>query len=471
MHPIKKANEAFQNSDWSTAALSYLDAAEKYPDLNKVLEFNFHWLRDHWLKNQKKRFNQGEKPKVAISCWCLSGNPAGRAIVLAEAWQRKVNNVEIVGSLFPEFGEELWQPIQDIELPIHYVVCKAEAVFVRDVFKLVLQYPYDLVHISKPRSPSLIFAKLYQLVWGAKIIFDIDDEELAFTDQNQLIKNVKPAALFGLRKTEWTHWTINQIADYPLRTVSNIALQHRYGGELLPHVKLTSRYELEKKSKQLARRSLGIPANAKVFIFAGTPRKHKGLIQAAELLAKINDNTIWFVVLGEFPNAELDIKKTIQDKANLNTLFLPNTAYSKIAETLIVGDVTLLLQDQKSTVSQFQLPAKLIDALAIGLTVFATSTPPLKPFIDAGVIFKVNDENLEEVLNSFISDWGTKKIDKESEINRQYFKEHLSVESIQPILQSLLEKAFNSQDEILPDWSEKLELLINDSYHFLIPRQ
>ena len=471
LEAISLANRAFWNKEWSTAAVHYWELAKKHPSHVSMFELNLELLRDYWLEHQQERLNKGETPLVAVSCWSFGHNPAGRSVTLYEGWKNIQPNVELIGSYFTDFGCELWSPLQHMDIPYHSFVCEYEESFLDNAVSLVLRHPYDLVHISKPRMASIVFARLYQLIWGAKVILDIDDEELSFTDTEELQSDARPKALVDLRKSEWTHWAVNQVSTYPLRTTSNPALDARYSGAVLPHVRPLSRFTYDDWRRKQARDAFEIPQNAKVFVFAGTPRKHKGLLKAAKALAEFNDSNIWFLVAGDFPKSELKLKTELERMNNLNVRFLPNQPYDKINDVLIAADVAMLLQEKHSLVTDFQLPAKLMDALGMGLLVLATPTPSIQHLVDDGVVKAVHDITLHQSLRRLLKGWGDEEFKRQSGMNRQYFKEHLSVESIEHTLKSLLEHAFNSQEQTHPDWSGKLELLINDPYHFLIPRQ
>jgi hypothetical protein len=52
-------------------------------------------------------------------------------------------------------------------LPVHSFVVEHEPGFVNQAWQLVLQQPADLVHLSKPRLPAVVFGLLYKLLWGA----------------------------------------------------------------------------------------------------------------------------------------------------------------------------------------------------------------------------------------------------------------------------------------------------------------
>ena len=109
----------------------------------------------------------------------LSHNAAGRAFTLAQLYQHLGHPVALLGSHFPQWGRELWEPIQTAvtkaQLPVHTFVA-------------------DLVHLSKPRLPAVVIGLLYKLLWGAAVLVDIDDEELCFVGERE------PITLDGLKR-------------------------------------------------------------------------------------------------------------------------------------------------------------------------------------------------------------------------------------------------------------------------------
>ncbi|MFM6456601.1 MAG: glycosyltransferase, partial [Planktothrix sp.] len=71
---------------------------------------------------------------------------------------------------------------------------------------------------------------------------------------------------------------------------------------------------------------------------------------------------------------------------------------------LAVGDICVFLQDGESPVSQFQIPAKLSDALAMGLTVLLSESVAVADVIGSGVVLPVSESNLEATLGRVLSD-------------------------------------------------------------------
>ncbi len=83
---------------------------------------------------------------------------------------------------------------------------------------------------------------------------------------------------------------------------------------------------------------------------------------------------------------------------------LPDQPFDRLPENLAIADLICLVQDPESEISKYQLPAKVIDALAMGIPVLATETVPLKPLVDAGVVVPVTLENLAASIDRMLSD-------------------------------------------------------------------
>ena len=62
------------------------------------------------------------------------------------------------------------QPCLACTTPPTWSVPAREPGFVNQAWELVLQQPADLVHLSKPRLPAVVFGLLYKLLWGAAVL-------------------------------------------------------------------------------------------------------------------------------------------------------------------------------------------------------------------------------------------------------------------------------------------------------------
>ncbi|WP_157888659.1 tetratricopeptide repeat protein, partial [Arthrospira platensis] len=144
-----------------------------------------------------------ERLRVGVCGWELSHNAAGRAYTLAQLYGGWAE-VELIGCLFPRYGGQVWEPIRGTQIPCHTVTVADEGRFVEQALGLVLAHPYEVVHLSKPRIPNIVLGLLYKLVWGARVIVDIDDEELAFVKASEPVNWRELPPLRDLDSQEWT---------------------------------------------------------------------------------------------------------------------------------------------------------------------------------------------------------------------------------------------------------------------------
>lgn len=342
---------------------------------------------------------------------------------------KSFTNVEIIGSIFPRFGQEIWEPIVDTPITKRSFIVKDEANFIRQATDLVINHPYDIVHLSKPRAPNIIIGVLYKVIWGAKILMDVDDEELAFVNadtpisiEQYLRQNDKLPFFYDLAGKTWTRISVGMVKKFDGVTVSNKALQERYGGVIIPHARDQKLYNPSSSSKRQSREKFGIPQEKKVVLFFGTPRSHKGLIETARAIASLKRNDVLFMIVGEFTDKKL--KESLINIHGVEYFFIGNQPVSQIPTINALSDVCVFLQDIGSSIAQFQIPAKLSDALAMCIPVICTKTPALKEFSDAGaVLFASQDEvsvKLEQIFDepNLASSMGNAA--------RRYFEESLS---------------------------------------------
>lgn len=458
---LAQGNQAVRDGHYAQAIRYYLTSAQsvgEQADLYPHLEGNLSLARRRYLQQRAAARQQGEPVRVGVCGWELSHNPAGRVLTLVDAYRRVTPRVEIVGAILPRWGRSLWPPMQGIDIPCHSLLVEDEADFVVQALRLVAAHPYDLVHLSKPRFPNLVFGLLYSLVWGARVVWDIDDEELGFVAASEplllesaLDEQGRLPPLKKLHAALWTRLTVGQVSRFAAVTVSNPALQQRYGGELIPHVRDETRFVPSPKRRARARRLWGIPEHIKVVLFFGTPRRHKGLLDTAYAIAALGRDDLWFVIVGDFPDESL--KAELQQAKGLTCRFIPGQPYGDIPDIVAMGDYTVLLQESSSLVAQYQLPAKLVDALAMGLIVFACVTPAMQWLADEGVIVSVTPETLEAALGRQL---GEENDSVMRERNRTIFLKHLSLSSVKSTLDGLV--AMPEVGDI--DWHGNLSLLL-----------
>lgn len=348
------------------------------------------------------------RPRVGVCGWELSHNAAGRAYTLAQLY-RGFAEVELLGCLFPRYGGQVWEPIRGAEIPCHAVTVADEGRFVEQALGLVLAHPYEVVHLSKPRIPNIVLGLLYKLVWGARVIVDIDDEELAFVkaegavDLREFLESGEQLPQWGgLDGRKWTQIAVGLAREFDGVTVSNPALQERYGGVVIRHARDEGQFVPSEERRRRSRERLGIARDKKVVLFFGTPKEHKGLVATAEALAGLGRGDVVFAIVGDFTDAGL--KERLLGISGVEYVFIGNQPFDEIPDVVAAGDICVLLQDSGSPVSQFQTPAKLSDALGMGLVVLLSESAAVADVIESGAVVPVAEGNLAGVLGRLLSE-------------------------------------------------------------------
>lgn len=442
---LTQGNKALREKHYEHAIQYYLDALANSPELAKIITQNIVSAKQKYKSQRAIEKNQ----RVAVCGWELAHNAAGRVYTLAQLYDTFAE-VEIIGTLFPKYGRQVWEPIRNTKLPIHSIVVEDESVFLQHALKLVATHPYDIVHLSKPRISNIFIGLLYKLIWGAKVLIDIDDEELAFVSAENplslteyLKAHTTLPELKDLDGLEWTRLAVGLVNDFDGITVSNPALQQRYGGDIIRHVRNEQLYQPTPELKRKSREKFGIPKDKKVVLFCGTPRAHKGLIETANAIAELKRDDVVFAIVGDFPEPQL--KATLQAIEGVDYRFIANQPFDSITEVVAMGDICILLQDPQSPVSHYQVPAKLSDALGMGLMVLAYDSPAFTEMFQQGAVLKVNQETLNTSLQTLLSDGAYQQ--QTTDRARQFFNAELSYSANKDCLQQL---SGNQQDQQQP---------------------
>ena len=454
--PLAKGNEALRLGHYALAISHYARVIIQHPELATSIWANLTIARQKY----RVRRQSCNKPRVAVCGWELSHNAAGRVYTLATIY-KTFAQVEIIGSLFSQFGEDIWEPIRDTPIPKHTFVVKDENKFLENAIHLVATHPYDIVHLSKPRAPNLFFGVLYKLLWDTKVLLDIDDEELAFVKEETPIsiddyiqQHSKLPELRNLPGPVWTRLTVGLAKEFDGVTVCNAALHERYGGQIVRHARDEMLFKPSPEFKRHSRKKYGIPQDIKVVLFFGTPRAHKGLIETAQAIASLKRPDLYFFIVGTFPDETL--KERLMDIQDCHYKFLPNQPVSKIPEILATADCCVFLQDTKSTVGKYQTPAKLTDALASGLPVLAPITPSLAEAHSNGAFQAITPNTLVQELTKILDDetFSTQL----AKFGLTYFQQELSVTAnTDPLLQAMQQNSDSRLKHLIVKLSQSSE--------------
>lgn len=452
------ANLALRSGDYVASIKQYVRALIETPELRDLISKNLSLAKRRYRKTR----SESSRKSVAVCGWELAHNPAGRVYTLAKLYETFAD-VEIIGSIFPKWGREIWEPIRDTGIKKHTFVVDDESNFLRQAIELVIANPYDIVHLSKPRAPNIFFGILYKFIWGSTVLMDIDDEELAFVGEENPIsiddyiqQHDKLPDLRDLSGKDWTRIAVGLAKEFDGVTVCNSVLQAKYGGEIIRHARDEKLYQPSAELKRRNREKFGIPLDKKVVLFHGTPRKHKGLIETAQAISSLNRKDILFVVVGSFPHAELSLKKRLLEVKGVNYCFFEDQPFGEIPNVVSIADCCVILSDEISPIARYQTPAKISDALLMGLTVILNSTTSNQEFIDSGVAIGVGPTNLSNAFTKILL--AKNSCSEQSNSSKLNFIRRFSFFNNSQLLRVLLNKSYIDHLN---------EMLINFLYSFL----
>ncbi|HUU03106.1 MAG TPA: glycosyltransferase [Myxococcota bacterium] len=395
--------------------------------------------------------------KISILAWDVCHNAVGRAFMLADMLSRRYA-VEIVGARFPRYGGSTWQPIRDTYIRITSFEGTDFPGHFERMRKIAESIDGDLLLISKPRLPSIELAILASSMRKRPIIIDVDDYEPAFFDEDEPLTLAKVQKLANEPDLKvpygslWTRYAESLIPSFDALTVSNACLLRKFGGQIIPHARDERRFDPALYDRQRIRTKFGFSPADKVILFLGTPRRHKGILDVLDALRQIDNPDYKLCVVGNITDYKLfvGLLKGPRDTVRL----VPSQPFIDLPANLMLGDLICLLQDPRRRVSEYQMPAKFTDALAMGIPVIASPAAPMIDVANEGLAYLTGKQPLAEIIDSILQD-----LPHQRELamrNRKTFLADYSYSAVLPRLEDVIErviakpgKTSNDQIELL----------------------
>lgn len=402
--------------------------------------------------------SDSDRPSVAVVSWDVGHNPLGRANVLAEVLARRFD-VELWGAQFDRYGSEVWAPLREASTPVNVFPGMAFPEHLRTMEQVAERIDADALWVSKPRLPSYLLGIMAKQLRNRPLVLDVDDHELAFfnedtgLDLSQIIGGSGPDDLTWPFERAWTRACDPFIDAADQVTVSNVALQQRYGGLIVPHARDEKRFDPDRYDRAQVRQRLGVGPDQRLLLFGGTPRAHKGVVEVLQALEVLGDDRYRVLMFGTREFDEL--RGRIGDLARW-ALVLPAQSFDALPELVAAADLACVIQDPAHPVSRYQMPAKVSDALAMGVPCLVTPTPPLAPLIAEGVlqVLEPGDQLPERIARVF--DDHDDAIDR-ARRGRELFLRDFSYEAVADLIAPVFERLMADPPAVSPRLVELAE--------------
>jgi hypothetical protein len=450
---IREIEQSLQELDRGTS-----DAEEPPPARSAVSDPST--PSDQWAVSPRRRARE----RVAVIAWDVGHNPLGRAHALAGALGRHFD-VEIWGAQFKRYGSGVWPPLRGSDIPIHAFAGRELPQHLTVMKDVADKIEADAIYVSKPRLPSYALGILAKESRNRPLLLDVDDRELAFFDEEE---GLHPRDLLALRGEpdlilpfgrRWTQVCEPLVGAADQVTVSNTALQQRFGGVVVPHARDERVFDPDRYDRREVRRRLGLGDHMRLVIFAGTPRVHKGVVEVLRALDRLGDERYRLLLFG---TRELETLRAELDGLDRWVLPLPYQRFADLPRIVGAADLACVLQDPEHPVTRYQLPAKIVDALAMRVPCLVRPVPPLRSLVDQGVLHVVDvGEPVHERIAS-IFEHRDEAVDR-AEQGRKVFEATYSYEAVGDVLAPLFDRL---RDET-PPLSPRLTALADLPRHLL----
>ncbi|MBI2161562.1 MAG: glycosyltransferase [Candidatus Rokubacteria bacterium] len=310
--------------------------------------------------------------KVSVLAFDLSDNATGRADLLARLLAPRYG-VEVVG---PQFGSELWRPVQGGAIVHRAVRAGKYPGFAARVPELLELADGDVILASKPRPTSYGLGLLARARRRRPLVLDIDDWELGFFYRSGAWGRVGRALdLADPNGLTWTWFMERLVPRAQALTVASRFLQARFGGLLLPHVRDTEAWDPARYDAGFARTELGV-GSQRVVMFLGTPRGHKGVDDLVEAVGRLQPGVVAALV-GADPASAAVRRWTALPHVRV----VPEIPFGDVPRYLAAADVVAVPQRATSdTVGQ--VPAKIFDAMAMARPIVSTAVSMIPEILD-----------------------------------------------------------------------------------------
>lgn len=293
---------------------------------------------------------------VTIFSHDLSGNCLGRAMVFADCLKSDYR-VRIVGPL--RRGKEIWRVVRDYNEEMICPVAFRKLPFHGFTRRAMLEhFRGEWIIAVKPYPSSFGAALGVKERFGAKVLLDLDDDEIALLSYRKSFRkkyfHLNPDKLLGVQRL------LQQIGRADAVTTASLTLNRRYGGVMFPHMRDPQFFDSHGDREKLRHR-FGLPADKYIVSHIGTFRPYKGLEKAAEAVRILNDRDVLLVYTSEEDN--------VPDGAFIKRV--PEVPFRELPALLKASDFAIF-PSIRHPVTEAQLPAKIIDAMMAGVPFLAS---------------------------------------------------------------------------------------------------
>lgn len=371
--------------------------------------------------------------EITVLAYSLSHNCLGRAFLLGQLLERN-HEVDIAG---PTEDGTVWEPVAD-----QYEYTKLELTptfpgFLSDISGCLESISGDLIYASKPRMTSYGFGMMKSIREGVPLLLDIDDWEsgMAYGDHPWFVRYALGVTHIGDPNSYLYTRILERLSSRAdALTVSNTFLRDRFGGRIIPHVRDTQIFDPSRFDMIESRRTLGLPTDITLVLFAGTPRPYKGVDDLLRAVSSLDRDDLRVVIMGARKTDYTDYLERLGGDQLL--LFGPQP-FDSLPEWIAAADIVAIPQNESRSTAG-QIPAKLFDAMAMGKPIVATDVSDITSILDGcgRVVPPDSPAELGSAIQDLLDDPETRH--RIGRLARERCRRRYSYDAVAPVLDHLV---------------------------------
>ncbi|MBT8098314.1 MAG: glycosyltransferase family 4 protein [Gammaproteobacteria bacterium] len=324
----------------------------------------------------------------------ISSNVAGGGVLACAGIGRALErhySVQLIGSLF---GAEPWSGLDDLDFEVQYLRGKSLPAYASVMRKLQKLIDGDIVIAHQLRLPSSGIGLLHKYRKHVPCALYIDDDDLALT-------------LPG-RSNRWRDRLRAPSGDLYTRLVYKFARRadaifcgseyfaNKFSGITVPLGRDAALYEPDNPERVSLRDKLGFAPNATVIGFLGNPRPHVGIEDLVQALEILDDQDLHLLVVPA--GAARDDARELFNKTPANVRLIEHRPSSDVPGFLAATDIVVVPQ-RASPVSQGQLPARLVEGMAMAKPIVTTRIADVPELLGDAAVY-VPDRDPAAIANA-----------------------------------------------------------------------
>ncbi len=361
------------------------------------------------------------RKRVAIISNNLSAGSALACVSIARALAPHFQ-VRIFGTFF---GRSPWPGILDGDIEVLDFPVRPLPLYVRTMYAISRSIDADVVIAHQFRLSSFGTALLHRFRTRTRFAVYLDDDDIALTTSG--------------RSQPFRKRIRNVNGDLTTRLISRLRnredalfcgsrhFRDRFGGTVVPLGRDPTRYNPDTTDRAGIRRELGFGPRDIVLGFMGNPRPHVGIEDLAKAVEQLHDPDVVVLIV---PSRKLNAyARTLLETTSARVQVLEEMPSTSIPGLLAASDMVAVPQ-RSENYSVGQLPARLVEAMAMAKPIIATRVADLSRFLEESAMY-IDERNPAQLAQAIA--WikaNPEEAARRGALARQVFLSELTLEAM-----------------------------------------